>query len=846
MTMYKNNRSNLTTKRRTILFVLLSILCEALGAQEVVTSSIIRTASSRILSQVREYPQEKLYMQTDKSYYSAGDSVWFRAYLVHASLHIPLNLSHYIYVELIDKDCKVIVRQKIAPVQPSFFCGQIQLSEKMKTGWYTLRAYTRFMRNLKEPYFFHKQIFVGNLLLNRENSKKSSIKTSDKIPSVNVNSTTPELKLDDVQFFPEGGALISGVNQTIAFKALAPDGYSTSVSGRVTDETGTEVAKFSSEYLGMGRFELKAEAGRHYFAICRNKSGEEQKVSLPVVTNKQLSLTLSQDSNQLVFHVLRPEKTPFKDTLYLIAHLRGMPIIQKVIPPGIQTISQSTKGLGTGIVQVLLLNNSLEILSQRLVFLYDEYSMTQLKLDTDRSIYKTRDVVHTKLQLSEQTGASLKGMMSVSITDDKDVKADPFHRSIESYLLLESDLKGEIERPDDYFSPWNDSTSHRLELLMLTQGWNRYDLPSVLAGINEKGANFDVELGTVISGKLNSIFTGRPVANNSVSLYVKGNDVFFASKTKTDKDGSFSFSCPDFPDGTTVRLEAPGKGIKATEIVMNEDSFPEVSCSSTLSSFSLVKDTSISSETRSLLEKSRARWKSENGQLTVILKAVEIVTDKKDKQQTFRLDRGASYFGSNFTLDMKTLQSTNSMMNAFYQIPGFSMQQKPDVKNNAAAYRYLINNKDVVCFVDNSQIETEELMNISIDEVEMIDVLKDPTYTALYNTNSVIVCVYLKRGRMNEVDNSPKASQKIFTPLGCSVPSAFYVPGYSSSSERQDLKPDLRSTIYWNPFVITGAEGKTEFQFSTADSKGPFTVIIEGITTDGRIIRYKGKLNQQE
>jgi len=260
----------------------------------------------------------------------------------------------------------------------------------------------------------------------------------------------------------------------------------------------------------------------------------------------------------------------------------------------------------------------------------------------------------------------------------------------------------------------------------------------------------------------------------------------------------------------------------------------------------LDKDTLATGETRLLLEKSRARWKSENGQLTVNLNEVEVVTDKKDKQQSFRLDRGAYYFGSNFTLDLKTLQSTNSMMDAFYQIPGFSIKRDPNVINNSVAikYKYLINNKDVVCFVDNSQIETEDLMNISIDEVEMIDVLKDPIYATQFNSSSVIVCVYLKRGRKNELDNTLNASQKIVIPMGYSKPSAFYVPGYSTPAERQELKPDYRSTLYWNPFVITGADGKADFQFTTADDKGPFTVIVEGITKEGQAIRFKGKLNR--
>lgn len=65
-------------------------------------------------AQIRELQQEKVYLHTDKSVYTVGDKLWFRAYQVHAAAVFPMVYSHYIYVDLIDRRDSVIQRVKVA------------------------------------------------------------------------------------------------------------------------------------------------------------------------------------------------------------------------------------------------------------------------------------------------------------------------------------------------------------------------------------------------------------------------------------------------------------------------------------------------------------------------------------------------------------------------------------------------------------------------------------------------------------------------------------------------------------------------------------------------------------
>ena len=69
------------------------------------------------------------------------------------------------------------------------------------------------------------------------------------------------------------------------------------------------------------------------------------------------------------------------------------------------------------------------------------------------------------------------------------------------------------------------------------------------------------------------------------------------------------------------------------------------------------------------------------------------------------------------------------------------------------------------------------------------------------------------------------------------LPSSFEIPDYSNDEIRNSRKPDFRHTLYWNPFVEFPKDTPANFSFYTSDLCGEFKVAVEGITTDGEIIR---------
>ncbi len=141
----------------------------------IVNINLYSTSSAQVLSKNNLYqltssfdafrkshPIEKVYLQFDKTYYSIGDTIWFKAWLFNANYLSPSYKSAIMYVELTNDSDKV-VRLFMLPVAAGASCGNITLDEKeFPEGNYTLRAYTNWMRNFDDASIFKKSFFFSN------------------------------------------------------------------------------------------------------------------------------------------------------------------------------------------------------------------------------------------------------------------------------------------------------------------------------------------------------------------------------------------------------------------------------------------------------------------------------------------------------------------------------------------------------------------------------------------------------------------------------------------------------------------------------------------------------------
>lgn len=126
-----------------------------------ITGSNLKGTLSAINAIRNSLPIEKLYLQTDKLYYSSGDTIRFKAYLLDADFLVPSIRSGLLYMEL-DDAAGMAVKRIMAPVNTGLSWGDLVLNEKeVGEGSFTLRAYTNWMRNFGEDHIFKKDIYVS-------------------------------------------------------------------------------------------------------------------------------------------------------------------------------------------------------------------------------------------------------------------------------------------------------------------------------------------------------------------------------------------------------------------------------------------------------------------------------------------------------------------------------------------------------------------------------------------------------------------------------------------------------------------------------------------------------------
>lgn len=548
--------------------------------------------AQRLMYQVWSYPQEKVYVVTDRDAYTSGDTVRFRAFLVDASTHArPINSSKYLYVELTNPFGETIKRIKIKQEQNAF-AGFIPIEEETPEGSYTLSAYTQFMQNAGRDYFFNKPLPILSSLANKYSldvefdgykmtatlkdkySRKpvrvekvdilgpDNIVFEENIHHKSSHTTTitkkmfeygiVKIKFDkyekfvalpqdtrniSLSFHPEGGYLIPGQQNILAFKAIDRKGLSVDFTGTIADENSVTMAVITPIHKGMGFIKFTPELGKSYFA---NINGEVFPLPQANVYASVLNISYPcQDSINVKVSGRIPKNAS------LIAHNGGNVTLAMPLTNVDNIFARNI--LGSGIIQFMLVDTNEKVLSSRMIFNHSGY------------------IFESSIDSLPNGDYAIRGYRGIT---------DRSNSSIVSNLLLQSELKGYIEDPDYYFKHLDSKTQSDLDLLMLTHGWERYDIPAAFRQ-NYTYPQNPIEIGGEISGIVKSRWRGKPLDNAVVTIMSPKLD--YAAQAITDSLGKFYFNGLDWPENTPFILQAfNDKGNREHNFTIEEDIYPFV------------------------------------------------------------------------------------------------------------------------------------------------------------------------------------------------------------------------------------------------------------------------------
>lgn len=834
--------------------------------------------------------QEKIYLHTDKKSYISGETIWYRAYLVDASLHYgSMSYSNHIFVDLIDPLGDIVSESRIIRDQDGVFANSITVDETLPQGFYTLRAYTYQM--VDSPQLaFTKEIFIASMELNPikisyqiDSIKGSQYNVSLSFKDMNTNELLKveevkivekdrqpqylrernekwsyrfdrsgsepflieyilngrfykeflNVRLDDsadydVTFHPEGGYLLDQ-DITVGFKAINNQGLGEKVSGSLYDSRDDLILTFTSDDFGMGKFDFTPKPEERYYVICSNARLGQKKIEMPEVNSSAVGLNCRWEGDSLLVNLREGSKVSSENEYILVMHTRGLVFCAGSIASN-STIGFPKTIIPTGVVHAVLMDMSFNPISERLLFCYKEEDSPDVSVISDKKYYAKRDHVLMDIGVDIPWLDDITGDFSVSVTDDKDILVDG-ENSLLSYLLLSSDLKGNIESPHRFFENYSDEN---IDVLMLTQGWRRYEVSSYLKNEPDSSLHY-INKDEVISGRITNFVTRKPVSN--IPTFVHNLDAGIMLDTTTDADGRFEFPPVRFRDSTALLIQAMGSRKKRIYDITADTLKKLKIVNSAKASF--IEANELVTEDH--LKKHHDNYIQEYGELSYVLKQA-VISSERIEHRT-----GDSFQYKVYTSRLNRVITSEMLKQAYYSPEviflrlGGGVRMLEDgtvmIGNMRDAY---MNPIPAAIVIDDFLVQSKSVTDIDFNNVESIEIF-DGGSAAIFGSRGLggVLSFRMKKGGSDVVVKDPNFKE--IRPLGFKDRAVFYSPKYETTKEKEDKTIDYRTTIYWNPSVkIT--EGKGQFDFYTADMMTNYSVLIEGITSEGKIFRKLTKI----
>ncbi len=658
-----------------------------------------------------------------------------------------------------------------------------------------------------------------------------------------------------IDFFPEGGQMVNGIPARIGFKAISVDGSGINVSGEVTDETSVNVVTFKSDFAGMGSFIFTPESNHSYHAVLHYENGTTENAELPKAEEYGYVLAADNaDPEQVKINITAKQQTPSEDVT-LVAQCNNRMQYAATLPLNNGNASSiiSKKKFPTGIVQFTLFNAAAQPVAERLVFI-NHHDQLNIKMSLDNNFYNRKEHVKMMLTVKDNKGNPVTGNFSIAVTDGNAIPNDNSNRqSVLSNLLLTSDMKGYIENPGYYFTDVNNDKATALDNLLLTQGWRRFIWKEILAD-KYPDRSFAIEKSLVISGKVLSA-KGEPIAHKKVNLISKKGPGYVLD-TLTAADGTFTFDELDFEDDKPFVLQvAKEDGGKDVQIKLNNFSPPPVTNNKNF--YEAKQASAIMMQPYLVQSAHRFDEMKKNGLLQDkhTLKEVIITTKKLTRTQE-AVAPSANLNGPGHADQIITYEDLRNCSELAQCLPGkltgvifkYVLAYGMDSRNPTyllQPFSSLGMGAPMLVILDGMNISGAQgldIRNIPARDIQSIEVLRSGAYLSSYGTRAAggVLVITTRHGGIDydaDADKKPSMDTKsnvvLRTVQGYSISRKFYSPDYSHTSGNETM-PDLRSTIYWQPYIKTDDDGKAAIDFYNGENAATYNVVIEGLSDDGK------------
>lgn len=454
--------------------------------------------------------QEKVYVHTDNSCYFVGDTLWYKAYVVRADNLQPTNMSKLLYVELLTPDGYLVERQHVVVNGGGATWGQFALKDSLYSGYYEIRAYTRWQLNFNitekdytrddrlkfygsqacSDFFRDFEGLYSRVLPIYEKPKDAGNYTDRYMARRPKQHVQKEKDVLLCRFYPEGGQMVQGVQSNVAFELTDNNGQQIDIEGTLSDGS-----KIRPSHLGRGIFSI-------------TPTSQTMKATFDW-GGKQYSFTLpkAQTAGAIIYYDVEQCQATVKASgvspaAYTILCRGRLVKFGRLSGPGVISIKDAD--CPTGINEIIIYDSEAKPLASRLFFINNNDYGTPVSITMtaggDSVGSKTTLQPYSPVDLSltvPVSDAAWRGSVSLAVRDAQTDERGYDDGNIMTDMLLSSELKGFIPMPGYYFAA--DDTQHRkdLDLLMMVQGWRRYKRAEKLRYTPERSLTYEGVVYTI-------------------------------------------------------------------------------------------------------------------------------------------------------------------------------------------------------------------------------------------------------------------------------------------------------------------------------------------------------------
>ena len=769
------------------------------------------------------YQQEKVHIHFDKGLYAKGETIWGKAYILAGDA--LSDYSRNFYADWYD-DAGQLIKHTVHPIFESSAKLQFEIPQNYKGTRIRIKAYTRWMLNFDAAFIFTKDI---------------TIQGSDSLAG--TKKVEPIYRL---QFFPEGGQLITGLQTQVGFLSVNQNGDPAPIKGAIFNSKMLLMDSIQSAHDGMGVFSFMPEKDETYNCIWVDAAGTVHTTAVPAAKQDGIVMQALLQDDKAKIVIQRPAITAQNFLqLHVVASMNQRMVYTSTIQ--LQTkksaaLAMRTDSLPTGVLQITVFDAAWVPVAERVLFINNNLHTfyPSVKMFTPRLSKRAKNTIDIVVE------DTLLSNLSVSVTDINAVQDNS--NTIFSNLLLQGDIKGNIPNAAQYFSSTDPDIPAKLDLVMLTHGWRKYNWEEMIKG---KLPNLKFQMDSDYLQIRGAVYNGATFDNKlvkSITMVLQSKDsskqYFFAP---INPDASFSQRGIIFFDTVRVFYKINGdKKIAPSTVANFTYSLPTVMYPTQIQLYHFAKPDTTGLSYLMYMEAQAKRIKKTFDSV-VILKEVVVQSKAKsaidvlDEKYTTGLFSSRDSYAFDVQNDGHATGATNVFQYLQNLIPGMTMSipilgangAEDANSNNVPGLNWRDGTPDI--FLNEILSDAEQTMGIQMSDIAYIKVFRPPFMGSSGSGPSGAIAIYTKKPADLKNESLKGLSNAILT--GYTNYKEFYSPNYLTAPTKV---PDVRTTLYWNPYVLTDKKTKlVKMDFYNNDVTTKFRIVVEGMNAAGKLTRVE-------